>query len=111
MASTAIATPVSGETILQSWGAQVAAAHNGIQSGAVNVSVSSGSTGSTAVTFPRPFSAAPIVVAVQASGNTAFFAMIFGISATGFTAAIQHRDGTAGAAGPLVVHWVAIGLP
>jgi hypothetical protein len=111
MASTAIPVPNSGEVVASSWGAAVAGAHNGIQSGTVNVSVASGSTGSTPVTFPRPYSAPPIVVAVQAAGNTAYFAMIFGITATGFTAAIQHRDGTVAVAGPLAVHWVAIGLP
>jgi len=110
MAATAIATPVAGDVVLSSWGAQVAAAHNGIQAGSVNVSGTTQS-GSAAVVFPRPYAAPPIVVAVQASGALTHFAVVTAITASGFTALLEHRDGTASTFGPIAVAWVAIGVP
>ena len=110
MAATAIPIPNSGEVVASSWGAAVAGAHNGIQSGSVTVTAASG-TGSAAVVFPRPYSAPPMVVASVAMGPSFFVAGVGAVTATGFNAVVRDiRDAQAGS-GAQTVQWVAIGLP
>ena len=115
MAATAIPIPNSGEVVASSWGAAVAGAHNGIQSGTVPVTVSGAVSGFAAVVFPRPFSAPPVVIVaigqLGAVATTRYYALAGSITALGFNAYVQHADNTSGTAAAQNVSWIAIGLP
>lgn len=111
MAATAIATPVAGDVVLSSWGAQVAAAHNGIQSGLATISNVTAGNASLRVNFARPYSAPPIVVA-SVNGSSFFFANAGAADTTGFTVYVRDiRDAQAGTASALGINWIAVGLP
>jgi hypothetical protein len=110
MAATAIPVPNSGEVVASSWGAAVAGAHNGIQSGVATMPSAVAGNASLVVVFPRPFSAPPVVV-VGSPGSSFFMAQVAGITATQCTLYVRDlRDAQAGT-GVTTVQWVAIGLP
>jgi hypothetical protein len=110
MAATAIPVPNSGEVVASSWGAAVAGAHNGIQSGAASMPSAVAGNASLVVVFPRPY-AAPPVVAVAGPGSSFFMAQVAGITATQCTLYVRDiRDAQAGT-GATVVQWIAVGIP
>jgi hypothetical protein len=116
MAATAIPIPNSGEVVASSWGAAVAAAHNGIQAGQVPTTGVTGTFQNIQVTFPRPYSAPPIVVVGIGNGTAAlttarYYALASVVTTTGFLATIQHADNLSAAIPQNVLSWVAIGLP
>jgi hypothetical protein len=110
MAATSIPVPNSGEVVASSWGAAVAQAHNGIQSGTVTTPAITSGSAFVAVTFPRPFSAPPVVVAVG-PGNTVLYAQVGLITNTGFTAYIRDSRDSPPSGGTAVINWIAVGLP
>jgi hypothetical protein len=62
---------------------------------------------SIAVTFPIPFSAAPVVVAT--SLNNLFFAAVTAVTATGFTLNNANRAVGSGSLGARPNSWIAVG--
>src|SRR5262245_14601428 len=109
MARPTIPTPNSGETILTSWGAAVAAAMNGITAGTVNVVLSNVNSATAAVTFPVAYKVAPLVVGTPLIASASgWIATIDAVTATGFTARISARD-TGNFSATVPFSWVAIG--
>lgn len=83
-----------------------------IQAGEGTLSVSGVSNGSAAITFPRPFSSAPVVMigALHAQIGSADFipTQVTGITTTGCTASFSSLDGSI-ATGSANFDWIAIG--
>lgn len=86
-----------------------------VQAQSITIPISSGATsGSLAVTFPTPFSSAPVVTMTKgttsgsASSQRRLIPVVTGITATGFSAYIETTDGSGvGAAFNVVCHYVA----
>lgn len=83
------ARPVSGQPIATPWGAMVhdAIVATDIQAGTTSLAVTT-ATGSKLVTFPRPFTAPPVVIVTIANKPTngdAYNARVENVTATGFT--------------------------
>jgi hypothetical protein len=102
--------PAPGAPIDAAWGVVVhdAAVAQDIQSGTASVVASSDASASLAVTFPRPFAAAPVVLVSQSAGSAGWIAYSSGVSATGFSASVTTKAGNAASA-TVPVAWVAIG--
>jgi hypothetical protein len=106
------ARPVSGGTVGTDWGQTV---HDTIvswdlQAGRVNVTIA-GANASAAVTFARPFSGAPFVVAAISSapgGSNRLIARTTSQGPTGCTVLIYTADGAA-ANVTVSVDWIAYG--
>lgn len=86
-----------------------------VAAGSVSVPVSSGSaTGTVAVTFPvGRFTAVPLVTGTYQGSNIAWSLVNYtGVTTSGFTAGVSHRDGTAsGTSTAFTQSWHAIQLP
>lgn len=82
-----------------------------IARGTVNVSISAATSGSTTVTFARPFPVIPTVVGSLATGDgTAryFTARAYGATTTGFSALVLSSDAAQAAiTGSFPVAWIA----
>ena len=108
------ARPVSGAPIESAWGGQVHDQLEGVQGG--QMTAASGATSITSwtgtVTFPRPYTAPPVVVAtVGAWGTTFYMCIIQSITATNFVLLFVRRDGAAVSNITAVANWLAMGTP
>jgi len=102
------ARPVSGAPIETAWGDAVHDAIEGIQSGSVVVPVSANGSGDLVVVFPRPFAAAPTVVASINSTTAVWFCNAVSISATQCTIRVVHREFSTSTTN-LAASWAAMG--
>lgn len=81
------------------------------QAGTVSISYGSAAFATAAVTFPKAFKAAPLVLAGYGGGQTSprTIATASGVSASGFTATIMTADGSTHT-GTRAVNWIAFGV-
>jgi hypothetical protein len=108
------ARPVAGAVVESAWGqiAHDTAVAQDVQTGIVTVSLSAANQGSTVMTFPRPFAAAPVCVAIIVSTAGAALGLIVQlnvISATGATIRLSTASGSAATIANVPVHWIAYG--
>ena len=105
--------PIAGAPIETAWGDQVHDAIEGLQAGFVDIAISGAASATALVTFPRAYSAPPIVVV---AGNSVTAGVVAKLSsttpptATAFTAVAQHVAGTSGT-WTVRVYWMALGTP
>jgi len=101
------AKPAAGQPIETAWGTQVHDQIEGVQAGKASCTLSAATSGTVAVTFPRAYTVAPIVVATAVlNGNV--WANVASITTTGCT--LIGRSPTA-ATTTFDINWVAIGTP
>lgn len=105
------ARPTGGAPIESAWGDVVhdTVVAQDIQTGVASVVIASGQfAGQLVVTFPRPFAAAPVVVATIDSTGPSHLVSTTAVGPTAATVVIRHRsDGVSPAT--YLVRWVAIG--
>ena len=100
--------PAAGAPVDTPWGQQVHDMLEGIQAGSVSVNFSNSNlSNSAAVVFPRPYTVAPIIVAVCANANYSP-----GVGATATQANLQaKRTDSAAVTAAMTILWIAIGTP
>lgn len=105
-----ILLPQAGDEVSATWGQNVARAINGIQAGQAQSTATGAATLDLVVTFPKPYTVAPIVTVTSLGGNT-FLADIPAFpTPTGFTVRWFRRDGAVIANGTVMyAHWIATG--
>lgn len=81
-----------------------------IQAGSITVSISASTSGSQGVTFPTPFSFAPLVFLSHANDSQPFDVSWSSINGNGFQINLKTADGVSGS-WSIDVHWQAIGPP
>lgn len=103
--------PVSGAAIETAWGAVAhdTAVAQDIQAGVAAIVQSAVARFDYALVFPRPFAAAPAVVAMCLGGSVTLVSGVALATTTGITLSLFKRDGTNLAAGTSTVYWIAIG--
>jgi hypothetical protein len=103
--------PTAGEPVAEAWGDVVhdAVVAMDIQVGSLNITHSAQPSVSVAVTFPRPFASAPIVVAsLDNAVSASMVPKVLTPTATGFTAISQDTGSTA-RTGTTRYSWIAYG--
>lgn len=101
--------PVSGAPIETGWGTQVHDLLEGIQAGAATVPT--GATPSIAVTFPRAYTAPPIVVVGFQDPSSALIQLYaVSVTTTGFVMTARRTD-AASIGSATATTWIAIGTP
>lgn len=101
--------PAAGAPIDTPWGQQVHDMLEGIQSGQASVA-GSGTGVSVTVTFPRAYSAIPVVVATTFGSTTTAVVAVNSITTTNFVLRIYTPAGQT-LSGTQVANWLAIGTP
>jgi hypothetical protein len=112
MTDIAAQRPAAGAPIESAWGGQVHDAIEGIQAGTASIVFSGGTNGSAwlTVTFPRAYTAPPVVVASPQVTSNAYIANINNVTATGFVVGMSHKDASSNiSAVTLPCHWIAVG--
>ena len=79
-----------------------------VQAGSVNVTLSASAAGSSVVTFPRAFSAAPIVSSTPVVGSATLVATALAVTTSQLTAQLTRKDGVSTTV-TAPVHWIAVG--
>lgn len=105
--------PAGAQDIEAAWGQEVHDSIEGIQAGTVTLVASAADlTNAVAVTFPRAFTAAPIVIVSVApsTGGANWNVSATAVSATGATFQAREVRAVAGSQN-VVCHWIAIGTP
>lgn len=108
--------PTAGEPIAEAWGDVVhdAVVAMDIQSGKQTMTLPSGQAEiTTAITFPRPFASAPVVVLGPEGAGGVAGRPVFGrqsaVTTTGFTMTLQCATGAASGSVGQTTHWLAYG--
>jgi len=105
--------PTAGAPIESAWGGAVHDAVEGVQSGTVQVPAPVSATSQSAtVTFPRAYTAPPVVVVTpaMAAANRFLMATVNTITTTGFGVLVTQKTDAAFAT-VTPVNWVAVGTP
>lgn len=103
--------PAAGAPIESAWGsiAHDTAVAQDIQAGVAAIAQTAVARFDYPLVFPRPFAAAPAVVAMCLGGSVTLVSGVALSTPTGITLSLFKRDGTNLAAGTSTVYWVAIG--
>ena len=104
------ARPSSGSVIASAWGDEVHDQLEGLQMGSGSWTPASFPGNGPVVTFPRAYTAPPIVVVCYTGGSRVIVCTPDAVSATGFTPAAARHDGNATGAA-VSYAWIAIGTP
>jgi allophanate hydrolase subunit 2 len=110
MPNLAVVKPQPGDEITSSWGTSVADSLNGIQSGVASVPISASPQGTLTVTFPRAYSAAPVVALAQAANSGGYIVAVGVVTATSMQITAATRAGQ-NATANITTMWIAIGTP
>lgn len=102
--------PSSGGSIESGWGQQVHDMLEGVQAGQATVTLNNVATNSVNVTFPRAYTAPPIVVAVPFLASASYVCSVASVTATGFALWIGTRSGNPITSSP-AGNWMAVGTP
>lgn len=104
--------PADAAPVATDWGQAVHDMLEGIQGGTITITSTTATTADGTVTFPRAYTAAPIVVIGVGGGNTYLAGLVSAPTTTQVTFRIFKRDGTAFTNGTqVVIWWIAVGNP
>jgi len=76
-----------------------------VESGTAYVTTTQNTTVAQAVTFPTPYTSAPVVLATYAQNNNAVYVSVSAVTPTGFSLGVENT----GSSGVAAISWLAIG--